>query len=195
MGDHRWRLRALGAAVAMVAVAGAPGVAMAFNPQPDPPADADLLGRVTDACTARPIGDVHLALTPTSGEGVPPTGDRTVAVTTDGGHYLFRGLAPGDYSLRVSPTEGYGTPLSATEGSESRSPPPAGSPTSTCPWCPPCSQGRVERAGSPSPRARHGAGAAVHLGSRRSAPSAATLPASSMDLQVRSVVGSSVGNG
>jgi hypothetical protein len=110
MGDHRWRLRALGAAVAMVAVAGAPGVAMAFNPQPDPPADADLLGRVTDACTARPIGDVHLALTPTSGEGVPPTGDRTVAVTTDGGHYLFRGLAPGDYSLRVSPTEGYGTP-------------------------------------------------------------------------------------
>ena len=110
MGDHRWRMRALAAAVAMVAVAGAPRVAMAFNPQPDPPADADLLGRVTDACTVRPIGDVQLAVTPTSGEAAPPEGDRGVAVTNDGGHYLFRGLAPGDYSLRVSPPEGYSQP-------------------------------------------------------------------------------------
>ena len=116
MGDYRWRMRALAAAVAMVAVAGAPRVAMAFNPQPDPPADADLLGRVTDACTARPIGDVQLAVTPTSGEGQPPPGDRGVSVTNDGGHYLFRGLAPGDYSLRVQPPEGYVPPVPDDRG-------------------------------------------------------------------------------
>jgi hypothetical protein len=107
-------MRALAAAVTVVAVVGAPGVAMAFNPQPDPPADADLLGRVTDACTAHPIGEVQLTLAPTSGEAT--NGNNLRSLTNDGGHYLFKGLASGDYALRVSPPQGYKPPSSDERG-------------------------------------------------------------------------------
>ncbi len=86
-----------GAAMALAAVLATPSAAGAFNPQPDPPARAALVGRVTDSCSARPLDGVSIVL---SSGGERSDTFRT-STTNDGGHYLFRGLPGGDYQLEV----------------------------------------------------------------------------------------------
>jgi hypothetical protein len=99
---RRLLLSSIGAVAGLVLSLGASVPALAFNPQPDPPGRASLVGRVTSFCTGRPIGGAAVTLTPVSGESNPPDPDRT----NNGGHYLFKGLQSGDYFLGAA-ADGY----------------------------------------------------------------------------------------
>ncbi len=96
-------LRALAAAGAVaISVVCVPTAASAFNPQPDPPGRASLEGRVTDACTIHPLDGVGLHLTLAGGDFT----SAGATSTNSGGHYLFKGLAAGNYLISASDGSG-----------------------------------------------------------------------------------------
>jgi hypothetical protein len=103
---RRSRVATIGAAVGAIGLLLAVALpAQATNP-PEPDR-ASLVGRVTNAYTGRAIDGATVRLTPADTnppdpDSNPPEPDKT----NHGGHFLFKGLAEGDYSVSAT-ADGY----------------------------------------------------------------------------------------